>query len=96
MAENLAFAGSDSWCYDNSVRNCRIYGRLYTWEAALTACPEGWELPGDEDWKQLEVFLGMSETEANERYVRGEDISDMLKAAGIEYWISSPDQIRGA
>ncbi len=94
MAENLAFAGSDSWCYDNSVRNCRIYGRLYTWEAALTACPEGWELPGDEDWKQLEVFLGMSETEANERYIRGEDISHMLKAAGTELWISSPDQVR--
>ena len=36
------------------------YGVLYNREASLTACPGGWSLPGDSDWKELELFLGMS------------------------------------
>ena len=33
------------------------YGVLYNWPAALTACPEGWHLPSDEEWTQLETYL---------------------------------------
>jgi len=28
-------------------------------------CPNGWHLPSDGEWKQLEIYLGMSETDAN-------------------------------
>ena len=28
-------------------------GRFYTWEEAMTACPEGWRLPTDEEWALL-------------------------------------------
>ena len=31
------------------------HGNLYTWEEALAACPEGWRLPTDEDWQNLET-----------------------------------------
>lgn len=41
------------------------YGVLYNWEAAKTACPSGWHLPTDDDWKVLERYLGMSESDAN-------------------------------
>ena len=41
------------------------YGLLYTYEGALKALPEGWRLPTDEDWKQLEKTLGMNENELN-------------------------------
>lgn len=41
------------------------YGLLYTYDGALKALPEGWKLPTDEDWKQLEETLGMSEHELN-------------------------------
>lgn len=29
------------------------YGRLYDWETAMVACPAGWRLPTDDEWKQL-------------------------------------------
>ena len=45
--------------------NYKNYGVLYNWEAAKTACPPGWRLPSDEDWKALERFWGMPETEIN-------------------------------
>ena len=43
MAENLNYTylqknddfDSTSWCYNNEPNNCTIYGRLYTWDAAL-------------------------------------------------------------
>lgn len=37
-------------------------GRLYTLEAASKAVPEGWRLPTDEDWAQLEKYLGMPDS----------------------------------
>ncbi len=54
MAENLNYETSESWCYDNNSTNCNEYGRLYTWAAALSACPSGWHLPSDNEWKQLD------------------------------------------
>ncbi|HBB91120.1 MAG: hypothetical protein A2X22_07035 [Bacteroidetes bacterium GWF2_49_14] len=35
------------------------YGVLYNWKAVQTACPAGWHLPSDEEWKELEAALGM-------------------------------------
>ena len=58
MAENLNYKTSDSWCYDNNSSNCNTYGRLYTWEAALNACPSGWHLPTDAEWITLTNYLG--------------------------------------
>ena len=37
--------------------NYNKYGVLYNWPAALTACPEGWHLPRDAEWTQLEEYL---------------------------------------
>ena len=50
MAENLSFKLGDSWCYDNSEQNCNEYGRLYTWNAAQKACPDGWRMASDREW----------------------------------------------
>lgn len=59
MAENLNFkTESESWCYDNLFLNCERYGRLYSWQAALSACPPGWHLPSDSEWTQLINHLG--------------------------------------
>ena len=56
-AQNMNFIiatdPASSWCYGNKSGNCDNYGRLYTWEAAQKACPEGWHLPTVEDWKEL-------------------------------------------
>jgi uncharacterized protein (TIGR02145 family) len=63
MAENLNFKITDtytekSWCYDNAEFNCDKYGRLYTWEAALIACPAGWQLPTYDEWETLSKYAG--------------------------------------
>jgi len=53
MAKNLNIETADSWCYNNGPGNCEKYGRLYTWNAAKTACPKGWRLPSDMEWDAL-------------------------------------------
>jgi uncharacterized protein (TIGR02145 family) len=53
MAENLNFITNDSWCLNNRGSNCEVFGRLYTWEAAVSACPAGWRLPDTADVDRL-------------------------------------------
>lgn len=53
FSENLKFNSPNSWCYENSIQNCEIYGRLYKYIDAKTACPDGWHLPTDDEWDEL-------------------------------------------
>ncbi|MBE0678715.1 MAG: hypothetical protein IH592_08115 [Bacteroidales bacterium] len=46
--------------------NYNKYGVLYNWPAAMKACPDGWHLPADDEWKTLEIFLGMEPEDANQ------------------------------
>jgi uncharacterized protein (TIGR02145 family) len=58
MAQNLNYdAPNSSWCYEDRGENSRIYGRLYSWEAAMKACPEGWHVPSDSEWDELKLFI---------------------------------------
>ena len=36
--------------YDNYKVMSDVFGRYYSYEEALTICPEGWRLPTDEEW----------------------------------------------
>jgi len=58
MAENLNYNASGSKCYDNDENNCKKYGRLYNWETAREACPNGWYLPSKIKWDILVNFAG--------------------------------------
>ena len=62
FAENLNYDVDGSVCYANNTSNCATYGRLYNWNAAMTACPTGWHLPSDAEWTQLENAVGGSST----------------------------------
>jgi uncharacterized protein (TIGR02145 family) len=53
MAENLNYKTGKSWCYGNDESNCKEYGRLYDWNTAKKACPDGWRLPDPLEWKDL-------------------------------------------
>lgn len=61
FAKNLDYVDSsdgallikESWCYDDDETNCLKYGRLYSWEAANKACPDGWHLPTKNEWVSL-------------------------------------------
>jgi uncharacterized protein (TIGR02145 family) len=47
MAENLNYHTERSGCYKKVDSNCDKYGRLYAWDAAMTACPAGYHLASD-------------------------------------------------
>ena len=57
MAENLNFKTDSSFCYNDDDSMCEKYGRLYTWASAKDACPAGWRLPSEEEWKALREFV---------------------------------------
>ena len=51
--------------------------------------PKGWHAPTDADWKELEMYLGMSQSEVDkEDVLRGTDEGGKLKEAGTIYWDS--------
>ena len=58
LGENLRYKTKDSWCYKNKDYGCSEFGRLYDWDDALTACPDGWRLPTKEEWERLIEQLG--------------------------------------
>jgi uncharacterized protein (TIGR02145 family) len=86
------------WLEDDSLSYAETYGALYTWAAAMNGeassdanpsgvqgvCPNGWHLPNDAEWKELEMFLGMSQEEADMEGFRGTDEGGKLK--GTTHW----------
>lgn len=89
MAENLNYTTDNgSWVYDNDSSNATTFGRLYDWETACEVCPDGWLLPSDVDWKELEMYLGMSEVAVDSIGYRGTDEGGRLKEAGTAHWHS--------
>lgn len=76
--------------YNNDINNKSIYGGLYNWHAVSTAklCPRGWHVPTDSDWKQLEIYLGMTLTNVDDTGFRGSDEGGKLKETGTVHWNS--------
>jgi uncharacterized protein (TIGR02145 family) len=74
------------WVYGGNESNLATYGRLYTWYAVTDSrgvCPSGWHLPTDAEWKTFEMYLGMSQTDANKSMSwRGGDAYAGNKIAG--------------
>lgn len=88
MAENLTVMHDrngnsvTTYCYDDDPEKCRLFGRLYQWEVSLEVCPEGWHLPADEEWRQMETELGLSDNESLLTGWRGTDQGTNLKEGG--------------
>lgn len=77
----------------NRDGNAIIYGYLYNWYAIIdnrSLAPEGWHIPTDEEWKELEINLGMSRANADGTDWRGDKEGGMLKETGTVHW-SSPN-----
>lgn len=81
----------EKYCYANTVSNCTNYGALYQWneamqyvttEGAQGICPTGARIPSDNDWKILEMQLGMSQAQADATSFRGSDQGTQLKPGG--------------
>ena len=58
LAENLHYMTDESYCYKDDTSYCDKYGRLYTWNAAKDACPEGWHLPSKDEFSVLIDAVG--------------------------------------
>jgi len=75
-----------AWCYfENDSAKGRIYGKLYNWYAVNDSrglTPEGWHVPTDDEWKELEMCLGMTQSEGDETRWRGTDEGGKLKTTG--------------
>ena len=80
MAENLNYVTTNSWTYKNDSANGDVYGRLYPWDEAMIACPIGWHLPTDHEWKILEMELGMNQNAADDTGWRGTDEGEKMKS----------------
>lgn len=64
---------------EQEAKNCVKYGYLYDYEAAQLAVPEGWRLPTDEDWQNLEKIMGVPESELSTFAWRGDRQGTMLQ-----------------
>lgn len=73
--------------YANSSANGNTYGNLYNWYAAAASglCPTGWNVPTDGEFKTLEMFLGMTQEQADATLFRGTDEGTQLKSTTTWY-----------
>lgn len=73
---NLA-KGGKGVPYLNSEAISNVLGRYYTYNEAVSACPDGWRLPTEEDWMSLAAAVG---SPATEKYSVFENVASKLFA----------------
>lgn len=76
--------------YANKDSLADIYGYLYNWYAVVDSrniAPAGWHVPTDAEWKEMEMYLGMSQTAADSTGFIGTDEGGKLKAT-TTHWNS--------
>jgi len=75
--------------YNDDPTNLNTYGNLYNWytvDDSRGVCPDGWHVPSDEEFMELEMFLGMSEEEANIIGFRGSPVGSKLAGSSDLWW----------
>jgi len=91
---NASIAGY-CWPYSFYVEDLeRTYGALYNWYTVKSGvlCPKGWHIPSDDEWKQLEMYLGMPEEDLDVWGNRSEGgVGGKLKENGTTHWYSEGD-----
>jgi uncharacterized protein (TIGR02145 family) len=94
-------AETKAYCYYNNDGNTEAFtfGALYTWAAALNGaesldnnpsgiqgvCPDGWHMPSDSEWKELEMHLGMTQVDSDTTGPRGLYVGSKL-AVSKDLW----------
>lgn len=64
--------------YNNTAAPGLLYN-FFAVDNSEQIAPEGWHIPTDEDWKELEEYLGMVVSELDKTNWRGTDQGDLLK-----------------
>ena len=87
-------SGEDSlWAQVDAAAYCFIndslFGCLYNadvFNSQRNVAPAGWHVPTDEEWKELELTLGMSEVESNQTGWRGSNEANLLATQYNQGW----------
>ena len=78
--------------YRNSPETASMFGCFYTWDEAVTACPEGWRLPDNSDWESLAAAAGGRKVAFSGNWA---GVAPKLSAAALfndeRMWPYSPD-----
>jgi uncharacterized protein (TIGR02145 family) len=83
-------------CHSDNENYCNTYGGIYRWSEMMQyapsddkaigttqgVCPSGWHIPTDEEWKTLEMELGMTREQADSSGQRGTDQGIQLRQNG--------------
>ena len=74
--------------YNDDLSHQETYGNLYNWYTVdddRGICPVDWHVPSDEEYKTLEMYLGMSQSEADGTGWRGTNEGSKL-AGNASLW----------
>jgi uncharacterized protein (TIGR02145 family) len=74
----------DTPAYSLINTDTSVYGALYNWYAVGSEklCPEGWSVPGDQDWTTLTDYLG-GQAEAGK----------FLRETGTRHWFATNNDV---
>ena len=81
---------SPAFCWWNNDSASNLYrGAYYNRYAASQPklCPTGWRVPSDEDWKKFEMYMGLTQAEANATGSRGSNQGSKM-AGENSMWLS--------
>lgn len=96
MAENLAYLDSENFnngafVYDFVGSNLeeaknndlyKMFGVLYTYQSIDRCIPDGWHLPSDKEWQELELYIGMLEKDISSFGSRGSKSYTLMSEDG--------------
>jgi uncharacterized protein (TIGR02145 family) len=93
-SDSLEWANDNAGAYTLYNDDESAPGLLYNWAAVTNTAnlaPEGWHIANDEDWKELEKHLGMSQAEADNISWRGGNAGQKLKIESPQGWFAFDD-----
>ena len=87
IQDNLEWSSTSGSAYCSYTN----YGKLYNYYAVADnrkLCPSGWHVPTDSEWKSLEMYLGMTQNQADATGFRGTDEGGKMKYSilDIDVW----------
>lgn len=88
----------EKYCINNNPMKCDTFGGLYQWFEAVNydfdgntqgLCPNGWHVATDDEFKNLEIFLGMTQAQADALGLRGTNQGSKM-AFYEPIWVDGP------
>jgi uncharacterized protein (TIGR02145 family) len=96
IADNTAWTnttGAGFCFYNNDASTYKAtYGALYNWYAVSSGklCPLGYHMPTDAEWKQLELYLGMSQSDVDKEAWRASGgVGNKIREVGNAHWTNT-------